>query len=69
MGKVFYFILNKGAKPGDITHAVLQGKIEAYPAGWDAYGSLELAEKTLNSPDIQKQMKELGIEMEIVPLE
>jgi len=61
----FFFILNKGAKSGgEITHAVLNGSIVSKPAGWDAFHGLALA----SSEEIQQQMKELGVEMEIVPL-
>lgn len=66
----FYFILNKD-RAGDekVTHAVLNGKIVSDPKGWDAYNTLELAVEKLKSPEIQQQMKELGIEMEIVQLQ
>ena len=65
----FFFRLNQGAKSGGaITHAVLNGRIVAKPAGWDACHGLALARETLSSEDIQQQMKELGVEMEIVPL-
>lgn len=65
----FFFILNKGAKSGgEITHAVLNGSIVSKPAGWDAFHGLALAREKLSSEEIQQQMKELGVEMEIVPL-
>ncbi|MCS2296232.1 charged multivesicular body protein 2b-B [Bacteroides thetaiotaomicron] len=70
----FFFILNKGAKSGgEITHAVLNGSIVSgsivsKPAGWDAFHGLALAKEKLSSEEIQQQMKELGVEMEIVPL-
>lgn len=65
----FYFILNKDITGDEkVTHAVLNGKIVSNPKGWDAYNTLELAVEKLKSPEIQQQMKELGIEMEIVPL-
>ncbi|EXZ07670.1 hypothetical protein M073_4413, partial [Bacteroides fragilis str. DS-71] len=38
------------------------------PAGWDAFHGLALAREKLSSEEIQQQMKELGVEMEIVPL-
>ncbi|KAB1307416.1 charged multivesicular body protein 2b-B, partial [Bacteroides ovatus] len=38
------------------------------PAGWDAFHGLVLAKEKLSSEEIQRQMKELGVEMEIVPL-
>ncbi|WP_200903085.1 hypothetical protein [Parabacteroides goldsteinii] len=38
------------------------------PAGWDAFHGLALAKEKLSSEEIQQQMKELGVEMEIVPL-
>lgn len=64
----FFFILNKGAKSGgEITHAVLNGSIVSKPAGWDAFHGLALAREKLSSEEIQQQMKELGVEMEIVP--
>ena len=64
----FFFILNKGAKSGgEITHAVLNGSIVSKPAGWDAFHGLALAKEKLSSEEIQRQMKELGVEMEIVP--
>ena len=65
----FFFIQNKGAKSGgEITHAVLNGSIVSKPAGWDAFHGLVLAKEKLSSEEIQRQMKELGVEMEIVPL-
>lgn len=65
----FFFILNKGAKPGgEITHAVLNGRIISKPAGWDAFHGLALAKEKLSSEEVQLQIKELGVEMEIVPL-
>lgn len=65
----FFFILNKGAKfGGEITHAVLNGHIKSKPGGFDAFHGLALAEEKLNSREIQQQIKELGVEMEIVPL-
>ena len=65
----FFFILNKGAKSGgEITHAVLNRSIVSKPAGWDAFHGLALAREKLSSEEIQQQMKELGVEMEIVPL-
>ena len=65
----YLFILNKGAKSGgEITHAVLNGSIVSKPAGWDAFHGLALAREKLSSEEIQQQMKELGVEMEIVPL-
>lgn len=65
----FFFILNKGAKlGGEITHAVLNGHIISKPAGWDAFHGIEPAKEKLSSEEIQQQMKELGVEMEIVPL-
>ncbi len=61
--------MNKGAKSGgEITHAVLNGSIVSKPAGWDAFHGLALAREKLSSEEIQQQMKELGVEMEIVPL-
>ena len=58
-----------GAKSGgEITHAVLNGSIVSKPAGWDAFHGLVLAKEKLSSEEIQRQMKELGVEMEIVPL-
>ena len=61
--------VNKGAKSGgEITHAVLNGSIVSKPAGWDAFHGLALAREKLSSEEIQQQMKELGVEMEIVPL-
>lgn len=53
---------------GEITHAVLNGSIVSKPAGWDAFHGLALAREKLSSEEIQQQMKELGVEMEIVPL-
>ncbi len=53
---------------GEITHAVLNGSIVSKPAGWDAFHGLVLAKEKLSSEEIQRQMKELGVEMEIVPL-
>ncbi|UVS23353.1 charged multivesicular body protein 2b-B (plasmid) [Bacteroides fragilis] len=61
----FFFILKSG---GEITHAVLNGSIVSKPAGWDAFHGLALAREKLSSEEIQQQMKELGVEMEIVPL-
>ncbi len=44
------------------------GSIVSKPAGWDAFHGLALAREKLSSEEIQQQMKELGVEMEIVPL-
>lgn len=65
----FFFILNKGAQfGGEITHAVLNGRIESKPGGFDAFHGFTLAKEKLNSSEIQEQIKALGVEMEIVPL-
>lgn len=65
----FYFILNKGGDVGGkVTHAVLGNDVVTEPAGWDAYTSLALAKEKLSNEAIQKRAKELGIELEIVPL-
>lgn len=63
----FYSIVNKGAKGGeDITHAVPGDKVEKAPCPIRTFASREDAEKMLNSPEIQAQTKEMGIEMEVV---
>lgn len=63
----FYSIVNKGAKGSeDITHAVLGDKVEKAPCPIRTFASREDAEKMLNSPEIQAQTKEMGIEMEVV---
>lgn len=63
----FYSIVNKGAKGSeDVTHAVLGDKVEKAPCPIGTFASREDAEKMLNSPEIQAQIKEMGIEMEVV---
>lgn len=63
----FYSIVNKEAKGSeDVTHAVLGDKVEKAPCPIGTFASREDAEKMLNSPEIQAQIKEMGIEMEVV---
>lgn len=63
----YYFILNVGAADGgEVTHAVFQGKIEYKPGAFDAFFDREDAVARLESEEIRRQMKELGVQMEIV---
>ena len=40
--KDYYFIMNAGVKAGgEITHAVLEGKIVSAPKGYDAFTGIE----------------------------
>lgn len=58
----FFFILNKGAKSGFET-------ILPFRTAWViSPPDFALAREKLSSEEIQQQMKELGVEMEIVPL-
>ena len=42
--KDYYFIMNAGVKAGgEITHAVLEGKIVSAPKGYDAFTGIEAA--------------------------
>lgn len=65
----YYFILNVGAADdGEVTHAVLQGKIEYKPGAFDAFSDRDDAVSRLESEEIRKQMAELGVQMEIVQM-
>ena len=65
----FFFILSKVAKSGGaISHAVLNGSIVSNPGGWGACHGLALGREKLSSEEIRQQMKERGVEMEMVPL-
>ena len=46
--KDYYFIMNAGVKAGgEITHAVLEGKIVSAPKGYDAFTGIEAAREKL----------------------
>lgn len=63
----YYFILNEGAGDGgEVTHAVLQGKIVAKPGAFDAFFNKEEAVTLLASEEIRRQMEQLNVRMEIV---
>lgn len=67
--KDYYFIMNAGVKAGgEITHAVLEGKIVSAPKGYDAFTGIEAAREKLACRNIRQQMEEFGIELEIVPV-
>ena len=67
--KDYYFIMNAGVKAGgEITHAVLEGKIVSAPKGYDAFTGIEAAREKLACGNIRQQMEEFGIELEIVPV-
>lgn len=63
----YYFIMNAGVKAGgEITYAILEGKIVSAPKGYDAFTGIEAAKEKLVCGEIRRQMKEFGIELEIV---
>lgn len=67
--KDYYFIMNAGVKAGgEITHAVLEGKIVSAPKGYDVFTGIEAAREKLACGNIRQQMEEFGIELEIVPV-
>ncbi|MFK2266003.1 charged multivesicular body protein 2b-B [Bacteroides fragilis] len=67
--KDYYFIMNAGVKAGgEITHAVLEGKIVSAPKGYDTFTGIEAAREKLACGNIRQQMEEFGIELEIVPV-
>ena len=46
--KDYYFIMNAGVKAGgEITHAVLEGKIVSAPKGYDTFTGIEAAREKL----------------------
>lgn len=53
---------------GEVTHAVLQGKIEYEPGAFDAFLDRNEVVSRLESEEIRKQMVELGVQMEIVQI-
>ena len=53
---------------GEITHALLEGKIVSAPKGYDAFTGIEAAREKLACGNIRQQMEEFGIELEIVPV-
>lgn len=66
---IYYFILNAGVTDGEeITHGVLQGKIEYKPGAFDPFWNRDDAVARLESEEIRKQMEELGVQMEIVQM-
>ena len=55
--KDYYFIMNAGVKAGgEITHAVLEGKIVSAPKGYDAFTGIEAAREKLACGNIRQQM-------------
>ena len=71
-------VLNYGSLNVDyvysVDHIIVGGetqhssKLEVFSGGKGLNQSIALAREKLSSEEIQQQMKELGVEMEIVPL-
>ena len=53
--KDYYFIMNAGVKAGgEITHAVLEGKIVSAPKGYDVFTGIEAAREKLACGNIRQ---------------
>ena len=63
------FTMNAGVNTGGgMIHAILEGKIVSAPKGYDAFTGIEAAREKLACGNIRQQMEEVGMKLEIVPI-